>query len=154
MPPFAGKIILASRSPRRRELLTAAGYDFSIVHPLDADECGTCSREGPAMLVARLAFEKAHDVGRQVGVGLVLGCDTVAEVDGQILGKPVNEEGARRMLQLLRGKRHRVLSGVCLWDVPLGDPQLRIAVTTLEMDAISDSQIEEYLAGGDRKSVV
>ncbi len=100
------------------------------------------------MLVARLAFEKAHDTGRQISAGLVLGCDTVAEVDGQILGKPADEQHARRMLQLLRGKPHRVLSGVCLWQIPNGNPDLRIGVSTLQMDAISDQQIDEYLASG------
>jgi septum formation protein len=139
-------IILASRSPRRRQLLAEAGYDFRIVPPRSADECGVCSRESPAELVARLAFEKASDVARQLGQGLVLGCDTVAEVDGQVLGKPDSEILARRMLAMLRGREHRVLSGVCLWDAPEGEPLVRVAVTRLRMDAIPDEQLDRYVA--------
>jgi septum formation protein len=139
-------IILASRSPRRRQLLAEAGYDFRIVPPRSADECGVCSRESPAELVARLAFEKASDVARQLGQGLVLGCDTVAEVDGQVLGKPASEVLARRMLAMLRGRVHRVLSGVCLWDAPNGEPLVRVAVTRLRMDAIPDEQLDRYVA--------
>lgn len=139
-------IILASRSPRRRQLLAEAGYDFRVVPPRSVEECGSCSRESPVQLVARLAFEKAADVARQVGQGLVLGCDTVAEVDGQVLGKPDSEALARRMLDLLRGREHRVLSGVCLWDVPDGEPRVRVDVTRLRMDPLSDEQLDQYVA--------
>jgi septum formation protein len=140
------KLILASRSPRRRELLTAAGYEFDVVPADESVECGgACSRESPAEMVARLAFEKAADVGRKVGRGLIVGCDTVAECDGQILGKPPDIHVARRMLELLRGREHRVLSGLCVWDYPDRQPDTRVAVTHLRMDPISDDQIEEYL---------
>jgi septum formation protein len=138
-------LILASRSPRRHQLLADAGYDFSVVAPASADECGTCSRESPAQLVARLALQKAADVAGQIKRGLVLGCDTVAEIDGQILGKPDNEGLARRMLEMLRGREHRVLSGLCLWDVPEREPLVYIAVTRLRMDALGDQQLEQYV---------
>ena len=140
------KLILASRSPRRRQLLTEAGYQFEVVEPSAGVECGVCSRESPAELVARLAFEKAADVARRVGRGLVLGCDTVAEVDGEMLGKPDGEALARRMLEMLRGREHRVLSGVCLWNVPDGEPMTRVAVTRLRMDRLSDEQLDAYIA--------
>jgi septum formation protein len=144
--PAKRKLILASRSPRRRQLLAAAGYEFEVVEPRHGAECGVCSRESPAELVARLAFEKAADVARRVGRGLVLGCDTVAEVDGEVLGKPDSEALARRMLQMLRGREHRVLSGVCLWDVPEREPVTRVAVTKLRMDRLSDEAIDAYVA--------
>ncbi len=139
------KLILASRSPRRRELLTEAGYIFDVVPAAEAVECGVCSRESPAELVVRLAYEKAVDVARRLGRGLVLACDTVAECDGQILGKPPDLATARRMLELLRGREHRVLSGICLWDYPQRAADTRIAVTKLRMDAISDRELGEYL---------
>jgi septum formation protein len=139
-------IILASRSPRRRQLLAEAGYDFLVIPPNAVDECGSCSRESPAEVVARLAFEKAADVARRVGQGLVLGCDTVAEIDGQVLGKPDSEPLARRMLAMLRGREHRVLSGLCLWDVPNGEPIVQVDVTTLQMDPLTDDQLERYVA--------
>ncbi len=145
MPPLHDKLILASRSSRRRELLAEAGYQFEVIPPADNAECGICSRESPAELVARLAYEKAADVGRRVGRGLILGCDTVAECDGQVLGKPPNAALARRMLELLRGREHRVLSGLCLWDYPDRQPDTRVAVTRLRMDALSDRQLDEYL---------
>lgn len=144
-PPRLRKLILASRSPRRRELLAEAGYQFDVVPPADSDECGTCSREPPAVVVARLAWKKAADVARQVKEGLVLGCDTVAEVDGQILGKPPDEALARRMLGMLSGREHRVLSGLCLWNVPHGELQTRVVVTRLRMDKLSPDQLDRYI---------
>jgi septum formation protein len=139
------KLILASKSPRRRELLTAAGYDFEIMEPSPTAECGACSRESPAEMVARLAYEKAHDVARRIGKGLIVGCDTLAEVDGQVLGKPPGVAVARRMLEMLRGREHRVLSGLCVWDYPAGQPDTRVAVTRLRMEQISDEELDEYV---------
>src|SRR5436190_2343132 len=130
------KLILASRSPRRRELLAEAGYEFDVVVPDESVECGVCSREGPAELVLRLAYEKAADVARRVGRGLIIGCDTVAECDGQVLGKPPDMATARRMLELLSGREHRVLSGLCVWDYPDSAPDTRLAVTRLRMDPL------------------
>src|SRR5690349_15759193 len=131
MLPFPRKLILASGSPRRRELLEEAGYNFDVVVPLPTAECGVCSRESPAELVARLAYEKTADVARRIGNGLVIGCDTVAECEGQILGKPPDIALARRMLELLRGREHRVLSGLCIWDYPKRPPETRVAITRL-----------------------
>jgi septum formation protein len=142
------KLILASRSPRRRELLTEAGYDFEIIVPDEQAECGVCSRETPDALVARLARQKAANVVAKISSGLVLGCDTVAECNGQILGKPCDEEHARRMLEMLSGREHRVLSGLCLWKAPGRNPQVRVAVTRLRMDRLSTEKIEDYLATG------
>jgi len=145
MPTLPAKLILASRSPRRRELLAEAGYRFDVVPPAESVECGVCSRESPAEMVARLAYEKAADVARRVGRGLILGCDTVAECNGEILGKPGDIATARRMLGLLRGREHRVLSGLCLWDYPDTRPDTRVSVTRLRMDELTDRQLDEYL---------
>ena len=99
-------------------------------------------------LVARLAYQKAADVAGRVKEGLILGCDTVAECDGRILGKPSDEDHARGMLQTLSGRQHRVFSGLCVWDVASGNAPVRTAVTTLRMDRLSDEQLKAYLAGG------
>ena len=144
--PTRRKLILASRSPRRRELLTEAGYAFEVCPPADRAECGLCSGESPAAMVMRLAYQKAADVARRAGRGLVLGCDTVAECDGQILGKPDDVDAARQMLRTFSGRLHRVLTGLCLWNVPAGEPQIRVATSTLRMDPLSDRQLEDYLA--------
>jgi septum formation protein len=142
------KLILASRSPRRRELLAAARYAFEVRPPSEAAEGGVCSGESPSELVARLAYQKAADVARRIGRGLVLGCDTVAECQGQILGKPTDQAHARTMLKALSGREHRVHSGLCLWQVPDGQPAVRVAVTTLRMDELAPQQLDRYLADG------
>jgi septum formation protein len=164
-PPF---LILASNSPRRRELLAEAGYQFAVMPPDQDVECGVCSESGPSGLVAELAFRKAAAVvnqlsqsaarelvlGRWPPGSLVIAADTVAECDGMILGKPRDEAEARAMLKQLSGREHRVLSGVCLWPLdlpyPLGAklPLVRVAVTRLRMDRFSDAQLEDYLGSG------
>jgi len=148
MPDRPPKLILASRSPRRRELLAAAGYCFEVRPPGEIAEGGLPSGEGPAEFVARAAYQKAADVARQVDKGLIVGCDTVAEYEGVILGKPADRQQARQMLKTLSGRRHRVLSGLCLWNLPDGRTDTRVAVTTLRMDRLADEQLDEYLASG------
>jgi len=123
-----------------------AGYTFTVVAPSVEAECGVCSDESPPEFVARLAYQKAADVSTRVGPSLIVACDTVAEYHGQILGKPEDEQHARRMLQTLRGRQHHVYSGLCVWDIPDGQPLVEVAKTTLVMAPLSDDQIEEYLA--------
>lgn len=142
------KLILASRSPRRRELMTEAGYRFEVQVPDESAECGVCSGENPAQMVARLAYQKAANVARRLESGIVVGCDTVAECQGQVLGKPVDVVDARRMLDALSGREHRVLSGLCVWKLPDPEPRIEVAVTRLRMDRLSPQQLDEYLAGG------
>jgi septum formation protein len=142
------KLILASRSPRRQELLSQAGYSFEVCPPQQAAESGLPGGETPSALVARLAREKAAEVARTISAGLILACDTVAVCEGEILGKPADEDRAREMLQALSGRRHRVLSGVCLWRVPDGRTLVRVAETTLRMDRLTAEQLDDYLAGG------
>lgn len=155
------KIVLASRSPRRRELLTEAGFDFEVVPPSDSAECGLCSGENPAQLVARLAYQKASDVVRRLaratadaakpagppGTTVVVGCDTIAECCGRILGKPEDEADARAMLALLSGRQHRVFSGLCVWPIPDGEPRVQVDTTLLRMDPLTPQQLDDYLAG-------
>jgi septum formation protein len=138
-------LILASRSPRRRELLADAGYVFEVVPPLSEFEPEPAPGQVPAEYVVRLAETKARDVGLQIGRGLVLACDTVAECDGHILGKPQTADDARQMLELLSGREHRVLTGVCLWNAPSGVPTSRVAVTTLRMDRLTPEQLSDYV---------
>jgi septum formation protein len=142
------KLILASQSPRRRQLLADAGYQFEVILPRDSAECGVCSGETPPELVARLAYQKARDVAQRIETGLVLGCDTVAECMGQILGKPANRDHARQMLELVRGRTHHVYSGVCLWYRPDDRIAVRVDVTRLLMDSITDQRLQAYLDSG------
>ena len=144
----ARELILASSSPRRAELLREAGYTFEVIVPDESVESGLCSGESPPEMVARLARKKAENVAQRQTTGLLVACDTVAEWAGQSLGKPVDEDHARRMLQTLRGRTHRVYSGLCVWNVPSGQPQVRVAKTVLKMESLSDKQIDAYLATG------
>jgi septum formation protein len=147
------KLILASGSPRRRQLLEEAGYDFTVVAPHEDVECGVCSENGPAGLVADLAFRKAKVVRQQLkecetAASILVAADTVAECDGFVLGKPRDEDHAREILRQLRGRAHRVLTGVCVWPFNRDEPLIRVAVTALVMDALTDAEIEDYLATG------
>ncbi len=137
--------VLASQSPRRKQLLEAAGYAFVIKPPPESAECGICSRETPPEMVARLARQKAAAIAPDVSQGIVLACDTLAECRGTMLGKPQDRDHARQTLQLLRGTTHHVYSGLCLWPRPDDQPRVEVDVTKLTMDPVTDQQIEEYL---------
>jgi septum formation protein len=145
-------LILASTSPRRRQLLAEAGYQFTVVAPSESAESGLPPGgmpESPQQLVARLALQKAGDVAGRVAGGIIIACDTVADCEGQVLGKPANREHARQMLELLRGRRHFVHSGLCLWRRPDDERLIEVETTTLIMDPISDKALAAFLATGD-----
>jgi septum formation protein len=144
------RLILASGSPQRRQLLSDAGYEFDVVVPGPHAECGICTKETPPELVARLAYQKAADVAaslpeKPTDTATIVACDTVAECMGHILGKPTDREHARQMLELLSGREHHVYSGLCLWPVSKGTPLVRVERTTLRMDSLVELQITEYL---------
>lgn len=140
------RIILASQSPRRRELMTAAGFEFEIVLPSETAECGIGSRESTAELVARLAYQKAMDVAPRVeGNAMVVACDTVADIMGRVLGKPEDRRHAEEMLRMLSGRKHAVYSGLCVLAVPGGEPQVEVSKSELDMLPLSEEQIQSYL---------
>ena len=142
----ATRLILASQSERRRQLMTAAGYEFDVIVPHENAECGICSRETPPELVGRLAYQKAKDVARGIEQpSLVIGCDTVAECQGQILGKPVDRRHAHQMLSLMSGRVHHVYSGLCLWCRTDDRFWIEVDVTRLRMEELSERQLEDYL---------
>ena len=106
------KIYLASASPRRREILSALGVRFEVVRS-DADE--SSDEKDPGRLTELLAKRKAEGALIENGEdALVIACDTVVFAEGEILGKPQNAKDAERMLRLLSGKTHSVVSGICL----------------------------------------
>src|SRR5579863_5363696 len=106
-------LILASSSPRRQELLRSAGFAFEVSPSLVPEE--PLAEEAPVELVRRLAREKASFVAAHSPAGsIVVGADTEVVVDGQVLGKPAGAEDASRMLRMLSGRSHQVLTGVCL----------------------------------------
>ncbi|MBK6798552.1 MAG: septum formation inhibitor Maf [Acidobacteria bacterium] len=140
-------LILASASPRRAELLKAAGIDFTV-KVSDVDE-SLRDGESPRDYVLRLSLEKALAVA---GKGdLVLGADTTVVIDsghgGEIAGKPVDAQDARRMLKLLSGRRHEVLTGVSL---VLDDRIIsEVEVTQVEFAIMTDDEIDWYVSTGE-----
>ncbi len=140
------RLILASQSPRRRELMQQAGFAFEIVLPSDGAECGICSKESTPELVARLAFQKAADVAQKVeGSATIIACDTVADIMGRVLGKPEDRRHADEMLRLLSGRRHAVYSGLCVLPGPGGEPRVEVEKSELYMQPLTEEQIASYL---------
>lgn len=155
MPKLPFRLILASGSPRRRELLREAGYEFEVIPPSAHAEGGRYGWESPSEYVARLAMQKAADVAQRMAADspppapcMLLGCDTVAEWGGQILGKPVDEQHAGEILRTLSGREHHVYSGLCLWPLQAGQPRVEVAVTRLQMQRLTEKQLSEYLDSG------
>ena len=145
-------LILASASPRRRELLTQAGLDFTV-ESSDINE-DRHEREIAAAYVQRLAEEKAQAVWNlrrsldtQDDPLIVLGADTCVVSDGNILGKPTSAEDARRMLQLLSGRTHAVLTGIAA--ASRGKIHSDVEVTQVTFNILKDAEIAEYVLSGE-----
>lgn len=144
-------LVLASGSPRRRELLGALGVPFEV-RPADVDETPRPGEDADE-LVRRLAVAKAEaglDAAPERPV-VVLAADTLVSVDGEVLGKPVDEADATRMLRLLSGSRHQVLTGVAVASSHGTAAALAVEVETthVHMAAWTDEQIAAYVASGE-----
>lgn len=137
-------LVLASQSPRRNEILRQAGISFTVrTAPVDESPF---PGEPPEDYVQRLAELKARAVPSAADE-IVLGADTTVVVDGQMLGKPVNTADARRMIAMLEGRRHRVMTGICLLR---GAEIVRdCAVTQVWFAPMSAAEIDEYAASGE-----
>jgi septum formation protein len=140
------RIVLASASPRRSELLRAAGIDFDV-QPANIDEA-TIPGESPADYVLRLAESKARVVYEFDPGRTVLAADTVVVVDGQMLGKPADEHDAKRMLRALSGRTHQVLTAVSAFH-PGGIVDTRVDETAVEFAPLSDDDIDWYVSSGE-----
>jgi len=138
-------LILASRSPRRSELLNAAGISFEVL-AADIDETPH-PNEAPDAYVERLAIEKARAVAAMRPGARVLGADTTVTIDGEILGKPVDEADAMRMLRLLSGRPHEVHTGVAL--VSAGGVRSAVDTTRVWFSSMTDEDISWYVATGE-----
>lgn len=143
--PTDEPLILASGSPRRAQLLSAAGYSFSVMVADDSAECGMCSRETAPEMVARYAYRKAADVATRLDRGFIIAADTVASCVGQILGKPRDQAHAESILRTLSGRRHDVYTGICLWSVEQQKCLVDVVRTELEMAPLSEEMLAEYL---------
>lgn len=139
------RLILASASPRRAQILRDAGLVFSIISSA-VDETPIPS-EAPADLVRRLANAKAELVAaRSVGPAIVVAADTVVVLEGQILGKPRSTDDARHMLERLSGRTHSVVTGVSLIRLPDVEQRAFVETTLVHFDRLSANEITRYLA--------
>ncbi len=139
------RVVLASASPRRRELLTLAGIDHTVV-PADIDE-SVLAGERPADHAERLALEKAAVVARLFPDALTIAADTIVVIDGEIIGKPGGEADAKLALQRLEGRTHTVVTGMaCAFNGRTVSGVEEVAVTFRDL---STTEIDEYVATGE-----
>ena len=146
------RLILASASPRRRELLSRLGLPFEV-RPSGIDEVLTREVDAPALATA-LARAKARDIADQVraagdGPALILGADTLVVLDGRPLGKPGSRDEARAMLRALRGRSHEVVTAVALIEVPGGREVTETVTSRVLMRPYGDPEIDAYVATGE-----
>jgi septum formation protein len=145
------KLILASSSPRRAEVLRNAGFVFQV-RPADVDET-RLAHEAAEDYVRRVAQAKARavaDPARVAGERLVvIAADTIVLAEGQILGKPKDADDARRMLRLFSGKTHEVLSALCVINIPAAKQALHVEKTRVEFLNMSEEEIENYIQTGE-----
>jgi len=141
------RLILASASPRRVELLARLGVVADVIDPANIDETPV-KAERPRAYAQRMAAEKAAAVAARHAGALILAADTVVAAGPRILPKAEDEATARLCLTLLSGRRHRVLSAVCLIDGD-GKPHHRLSESVLTFKRLSPDEIESYIAGGE-----
>jgi septum formation protein len=141
------KLILASASPRRAEILRSVGWPFETL-PAQIDESREEGEKADAY-VERIALAKADAAVARCPGSLVLGADTVVVIDDQILGKPRDEGDANRMLRVLNGRRHQVLTGIALVNDATGQSRVAHEVTDVRFAEMSDEEINWYVATGE-----
>lgn len=140
------RIILASNSPRRQELLSLTGWSFSKL-PANIDE-SPLPGEQPDVYVCRLAAEKAAACKTETGA-LILSADTIVVDGDELLGKPLDAIQSSRMLEQLRGRAHRVMTAIVLLDQKSGRLEKDLCITTVKMRNYSDEEITVYTRSGD-----
>ena len=137
------KLILASSSPRRKELLKQIGLRFEVV-PGGVDE-KIKDGENPVEYALRLAEEKALDVANKSRDSWVIAADTIVLVDGEILGKPAGKQDAHQMLLKLSGKEHRVITGFCILNTGNGESVKDSVETTVTFKELTEEEIRGYI---------
>ena len=140
------RIVLASASPRRRQLLAGMGLDFDVI-PANVPE-DPRPGENPAKLVKRLSSAKAETVASSLDGGIVIGADSMVVHDGEAIGKPVDADDARRMLLRIRGTRHQVFTGITLVDAASGRKLTEYLASDITLRHFSEKEMEESIASG------
>ena len=143
----AVRIVLASTSPRRSELLSGLGIEFRVMKPSVSEAMEP--HETPEEMVERLALAKARSVASSLSQGLIVAADSTVVLDGQVLGKPVSASEATDILRSLRGKEHRVVTGVAVLDPSAGWERVVNQVSVVSMRNYSDEEIRTYVASGE-----
>ncbi|MCC6742247.1 MAG: septum formation inhibitor Maf [Acidobacteria bacterium] len=147
MPESINRFILASASPRRSEILTTLGLQFDV-RPADIDE-RQLAGESPQQFVMRTANAKAEAISKDVREGVIIGADTAVVIDGQPLGKPADTEDARRMLRMLSGRWHAVITGLSVLDAATGRHSADVEKTLVRFRDLTDAEIDDYIASGE-----
>jgi len=140
------RLILASASPRRAELLTASGYEFDVRPPPYEEPETESPRLSATEHAEALSFFKARSVAELLPAGLVLAADTVVAHRDRLFGKPEDADDARRILHSLTGTTHEVITGVTLLDAATGSRLIRHAVTCVTMRPMPPAAMDEYIA--------
>ena len=153
------RIILASASPRRKQIFEAMGLDFDIISPVDCDEK---SSGDPYDIVYRNSISKAKNVFGGQGSGklkaihsgegfrfLISSFDTIVSIEGRILGKPSDPSEGYEYISLLSGRTHRVISGVCVLDSSTGKYEYKSSTTQVDFRKLSKSEIRNYISQND-----
>ncbi|HPD14008.1 MAG TPA: Maf family nucleotide pyrophosphatase [Planctomycetota bacterium] len=138
------KLILASASPRRRQLLAQLGYTFEVVPP-EVDE-SVDPALAPARQAEALAVRKAESVAPRVGDAVILAADTLVACEGRVIGKPADEAQAREFLRWLTTHRHAVITGVCVLDTVHGTRQVAHDITWVRMTPMTEAELDGYIA--------
>lgn len=146
--PSEWRLLIASDSPRRREIVRALDVSVEAVSP-DLDEGAPRTGETAAQYVLRLSQEKAVKGAQTAGGAIVLGADTVVVLNGHVLGKPVDKDEAARMLRRLRGREHEVVTGVTVLDSRSGRHLSATRRTGVAMREYLDDEIAIYVASGE-----
>ena len=141
-------LILASASPRRKELMEAAGFEFRIIVADDEAETSVSRELEPAMFVEVAARAKAENVMQDLSTGIVVAADTIAVLDNEIIGKPQDVDHARQILTALQGTEHEVLTGMVVGNASNQSVCSHVECTKLRMTELSGPQLEEYLETG------
>lgn len=141
------QLILASASPRRREILANLGVPFKIQISQVEEQMQTDL--SPERLAEELALLKARNVAKDLASGLVLGADTIVVLDDKVLGKPASKEEAGKMLSLLSGRQHQVISGLALVDANTGKEKSSHEITTVWFRQLDTKEIDSYVATGE-----
>ena len=144
------RIILASGSPRRKELMTNAGYRFDVIIPDSRVEESINRSLTPIEFVRQAAYCKAEAVAQEINESaIVIAADTIASCDEEILGKPIDRTDAQRMLKLMSGRLHYVHTGITIWQRPTNRNVTHIESTELQMKNLAHDKLEAHLDSGD-----